>query len=73
MTNILMVCLLIAGLSLFVYLLNNKIIQLFKDNQTKNALIMLYATMLCAIVIVMFIALSLRAMMIEIADIFYRT
>lgn len=73
MINVLLIIMLIAGLSLFVYLMNNTILKYFEDNHAKNALMMLYVTMIASFLIVMGIAYCFRTILIDITTIFYRS
>lgn len=72
MMNILMILLLLAGLSVLVYIMNQYIIKLFKENKTQHAITILYTTMIASVVIVTFIAFCFRTILIDMANIFYR-
>ncbi|MGV2874798.1 hypothetical protein ROU88_02835 [Macrococcus capreoli] len=73
MLNCVLIVLLIAGLSLLVYIMNGMIIQRFEENKMKQAITMVYGTMFASLLIVMFIAFCFRIILIDIANIFYRT
>lgn len=73
MINILMILFLIAGLSILIFIMNQYILKNFKENKTKNALILVYVTMITSFFIVMLIAFCLRTILFDITNIFYRS
>lgn len=70
---ILIMTMLILGLALGVYTMNEIILNEFKKNRTQQAYIYLYATMFGAVIIVTAIAYCFQNIMIEFSNLFYRS
>ncbi|UBH09135.1 hypothetical protein [Macrococcus armenti] len=69
---ILIITMLILGLALGVYTMNEIVLSEFKKNRTQQAYIYLYATMFGAVIIVTAIAYCFQNIMIEFSNLFYR-
>ncbi|UBH15911.1 hypothetical protein [Macrococcus armenti] len=69
---ILIITMLILGLALGVYTMNEIVLSEFKKNHTQQAYIYLYATMFGAVIIVTAIAYCFQNIMIEFSNLFYR-
>lgn len=70
---ILIMTMLILGLALGVYTMNEIVLNEFKKNRTQQAYIYLYATMFGAVIIVTAIAYCFQNIMIEFSNLFYRS